>query len=237
MTTTATSTLSATQTATTTLGSGATITGGTAGDSLYETGNDSTNSNGAGTNVRQYAFSNAASDYSTFTTTFSVSGSDKGTFTQTESDAPSFSTNGVITSGPDITTLTSTDTTTQTYSENGSRTVSWATGNYNAGSYSQTETTTLVRRRPVRQRLAGTRYQRHYRQRHRHFEHDGQPTGQPVGPGEWQRGRHRPGTLGHVYATNTCAYGESSGSDSGVTQNDQSRSRATQRDKRGLGHL
>ncbi len=72
-----------------------------------------------------------------------MSGSAAGTFADTESDAPSFSTNAAITSGSDIETATETDTTTQTYSESGSRTVSWATGNYNAGSYSQTETTTL----------------------------------------------------------------------------------------------
>ena len=141
-------------------------------------------------------FSNAASDYSTFHDhVFLGQRQRQGTFTQTESDTPSFSTNGVITSGPDIETLTpNSDTTTQTYSENGSRTVSWGTGNNEIGRL------VIPRPRPPRypteydstSLALGTK--RHDRQRHGRLQHDRQLfEQQPVGPGERQRGRHRPG--------------------------------------------
>ena len=89
---------------------------------------------------RQYAFSGASGNASNYATTYSVSATGTGLSTLTETDAPSFGSGGVITSGSDIETLTSTDAMTQTYSENGSRSISWSTGN-EAGSYSDTETT------------------------------------------------------------------------------------------------
>lgn len=48
---------SSTQAVTTTYGTNGTISGGSAADSLYETGNDHTSSTGTGTNVRHYVFS------------------------------------------------------------------------------------------------------------------------------------------------------------------------------------
>jgi hypothetical protein len=62
------------------------------------------------------------------------------TFTQTLSDVQSVGTNGLISSGQNDNTLSSSGTSTLTYSENGNQTVTWGAGNYNVGSYSQTET-------------------------------------------------------------------------------------------------
>ena len=56
VTTTETTSFTSTQAVTTALGTNGTISSGSAGDSLYETGNDSTKSTGTGTNVRHYAY-------------------------------------------------------------------------------------------------------------------------------------------------------------------------------------
>ncbi len=133
---------SSTQTATTTLGSNGTVTGGSSTDSLYETSNDSSTANGSGTKVRQYAFTGAASDSSTFTTTFSSFDSGADTSTETTSDVQSFGTNGAMSSGQNYDTLTSSGTSTDTYSEAGGQTLFWGSGNFDDGSYTNTLTTT-----------------------------------------------------------------------------------------------
>ena len=140
LTTTATSTFSSTLTDATTLGANATITGGGSTDSLYETGNDSSNGNGSGTNVRQFAYGDDATGSSTYTTTYSSLNASADTFTQTLSDVQSVGTNGLIASGQDYSTLNTFGTSTATYSENGNRTVTWGADGFNVESYSDTET-------------------------------------------------------------------------------------------------
>ena len=142
LTTTSSLTFASTQTATTTLGSNATITTAGSSDSLYETGNDSVVSDvGSGTRVRTINYGGNDGNSSTFTTTYSSYDSSGDSFTQTLSDTQSLGSNGTIASGPDLGTLTSHGSSTYTYSESGGRTISWGSGGYLGGSYTDSETT------------------------------------------------------------------------------------------------
>jgi hypothetical protein len=90
--------------------------------------------------VREFAFSNDASGSSTYTATYSSLERGGDSDTQTLSHVQSLGTGGTIASGQDFDPLTSVGTSTLTYSESGARTISWGAGNYDQGSYSETET-------------------------------------------------------------------------------------------------
>ncbi len=138
-------TSSSLQIATTTLGTNAVVTSGTEVDSLYESAGDSSTLNGSGTNVRQFALSGAAADSSTYTTTFSVSGMAANSSNDSQTRTLTIGANDVILPGSTLTDIAgSADTATQSYTEHGNQTVSWGSGSSNAGTYTQTESTTLA---------------------------------------------------------------------------------------------